>query len=471
MFKSILSKLMSAYFLIILLTFIIVGVLLFGMLGDYATSEKEEVLKYTGEKVGEMTTVLVQNNTEIVEKLYRINLEAYSTNTQSIIFVVDQTGEIFAISNSFYKYIEGKKLSKEQYGDVLLGKDMKKIGNFGGMFNQTVLTIGVPIKLGYDIVGGVFLSTTTPEINRVRYDIFRLFMVAVVIAMIAAFMLIFFLSKRISRPLKMINKAAKTIANGQFENRVTVESRDEVGELAKTFNSMAESLQNLEDMRRSFIANVSHELRTPMTTIRGFIEGIMDGTIPQESQEKYLAIVLDEAKRISRLVTDLLDLAKMEAGERPLDIREFDINELIRVSIIKLESRFTQKDIHVNANFEDEYCYVAADMDSIQRVIMNLLDNAIKFTESKGTIEINIESKGNKIYISMKDNGIGIQEQELKYIWDRFYKTDKSRSKDKIGTGLGLAIVRSIIQQHGEEIFVDSKLDEYTKFTFTLKKS
>ncbi|MDK2798670.1 MAG: hypothetical protein PWP27_275 [Clostridiales bacterium] len=471
MFKSIFGKLLSAYYLIILITFIILGILLFSLLGDYVTSEKEELLRYTGKKINEITSVLIEDNSPIVERVYRINIESYGTNTQSLIIVIDQTGEIFAISNPYYKHMEGQKLSKAQYGEVLLGKDIKKIGNFEGLFNQTVLTIGMPLKYKNEIVGAVFLNSPIPEINKVRYEVFKLFMLSVSVALLAAFILIFFLSRKISNPLKMINKAAKTFANGQFENRVAVNSNDEIGELANTFNRMAESLQNLENMRRSFIANVSHELRTPMTTIQGFIAGIMDETIPKERQKQYLKIVLDEVRRLSRLVNDLLDLAKMEAGENQLNFREFDINELIRIGIIKFENRITQKNIHINAYFEDEQCFVIADMDGIQRVVTNLLDNAIKFSDDNGTIDIEVITKSNKVYVSIQDHGIGIDEQELKYIWDRFYKTDKSRSKDKTGTGLGLAIVKNIINQHGQEISVESKLEEYTRFTFTLQRA
>jgi signal transduction histidine kinase len=471
LFKSIFGKLLSAYYLIILITFIILGILLFSLLGDYVTSEKEELLRYTGKKINEITSVLIEDNSPIVERVYRINIESYGTNTQSLIIVIDQTGEIFAISNPYYKHMEGQKLSKAQYGEVLLGKDIKKIGNFEGLFNQTVLTIGMPLKYKNEIVGAVFLNSPIPEINKVRYEVFKLFMLSVSVALLAAFILIFFLSRKISNPLKMINKAAKTFANGQFENRVAVNSNDEIGELANTFNRMAESLQNLENMRRSFIANVSHELRTPMTTIQGFIAGIMDETIPKERQKQYLKIVLDEVRRLSRLVNDLLDLAKMEAGENQLNFREFDINELIRIGIIKFENRITQKNIHINAYFEDEQCFVIADMDGIQRVVTNLLDNAIKFSDDNGTIDIEVITKSNKVYVSIQDHGIGIDEQELKYIWDRFYKTDKSRSKDKTGTGLGLAIVKNIINQHGQEISVESKLEEYTRFTFTLQRA
>lgn len=472
MFKSIFSKLLTVHSLIILVSFIVLGGLLFGLLGDYIISEKEEVLRHTGDRVNEMTGILIENqNSYLAERLYRINLEAYGANTGSLILVADQSGTIFAASNSYFAHLEGQTLKKEQYGEVALGKHIKRVGTFEGLFEKAVLTVGLPLKYNNRIVGAIFLHAPIPEINKVRYEVFKLFMISVAVAMTAALILTFFLSRRISKPLKMINKAAKTIANGQFENRVTIDAKDEIGELAKTFNSMAESLQNLENMRKSFIANVSHELRTPMTTITGFVEGMMDGTIPQERQNQYLGIVLDETRRLSRLVNDLLDLAKMEAGENQLEMREFDINELIRIAIIKFEKRITQKKIHVNAYFEDEHCMVRADVDSIQRVVTNLLDNAIKFCEYEKNIDITVTTKGNQVFISIRDQGIGIPKEELKYIWDRFYKTDKSRGRDKSGTGLGLAIVKNIINQHGQEITVESKQDEYTKFTFTLEKA
>ena len=294
-------------------------------------------------------------------------------------------------------------------------------------------------------------------------------MLSLFVAFIIGFILIFFISQRFSRPLKKINKAAKTIANGNFGNRVLVKSNDEIGELAQTFNIMAQSLEKIEEMRRSFVANVSHELRTPMTTISGFIEGILDGTIPAEQRYKYLNIALKEARRMSRLVTDLLDLAKIESGENELQMSEFDINELIRVVAIKFEKRIIEKNMHMNINFEGQQCFVIADPDSIERVITNLIDNAVKFSDFGGIIDITIESPNEKVNVSIKDNGVGIEPEELKNIWDRFYKIDKSRSEDKLGTGLGLSIVKNIINKHNEEIWVKSEVGIYTEFTFTLK--
>ena len=231
---------------------------------------------------------------------------------------------------------------------------------------------------------------------------------------------------------------------------------------------MVDDLQKLEEMRRGFIANVSHELRTPMTSIRGFIEGILDGTIPPDRQKDYLLIVRDETNRLNRLVNDLLDLAKMEAGEITLNIKPFDINELIRICVIKLETLITSKNIEIEANFENDNLLVSADRDSIERVIINLLHNAVKFSNENGKIILETVKNKDKVLISIKDSGIGIDENEQKRVWDRFYKSDKSRGKDKTGTGLGLAIVKNIVNEHKQDIWVESEIGLGTKFTFTL---
>jgi signal transduction histidine kinase len=234
---------------------------------------------------------------------------------------------------------------------------------------------------------------------------------------------------------------------------------------------MAVALQNIEEMRRGFVANVSHELRTPMTSIRGFVDGILDGTIPPEKQNQYLTIVKDETIRLNRLVNDLLDLARMEAGEVKLNISVFDINELVRKCVIKLESLLLEKGLTVDANFEEEDLPVKADSDSIERVIYNLMHNAIKFTPENGEIRVKTYVEKDKAIISVEDTGKGIAESEIPYIFERFYKTDKSRSADRTGVGLGLAIVRNIIVSHNETIKVESEEGHGTRFIFTLRSS
>jgi signal transduction histidine kinase len=234
---------------------------------------------------------------------------------------------------------------------------------------------------------------------------------------------------------------------------------------------MVAALQNLEEMRRGFIANVSHELRTPMTSISGFIEGILDGTIPPEKQKDYLEIVKEEVMRLNRLVNELLDLARMEAREIHIVTKDFNINELIRRCIIKLESLIMEKNLEIVANFEEEDVFVRADIDAIERVILNLIHNAVKFTPETGIICLSTSIQKDNVLISVADNGIGMEKEELDMIWDRFYKSDKSRSRDKLGTGLGLAIVKNLINEHGQDIWAESEAGRGTTFYFTLKRA
>ena len=282
----------------------------------------------------------------------------------------------------------------------------------------------------------------------------------------------YFYSKKISRPIREMNKAAKNIAKGKYDTEVKAYGNTDIAQLAENFNKMSKSLKALEAMRSSFISDVSHELRTPMTTISGFVEGILDGTIAEEDKEKYLKIVLDETKRLARLVTKLLMLSRFDSGKSALNFKRFDINELIRVTILRFEKQITDKKLDVGIDFEHDSEFVFADKDSISQVMTNLIDNAIKFNIEGGYIKIRVESDFDyKISITVENSGIGMDEEELQYIFERFYKSDKSRSFDKNGMGLGLYMVSSIINNHGEKIKAESEKDKWARFSFTLKKS
>ena len=267
-----------------------------------------------------------------------------------------------------------------------------------------------------------------------------------------------------------MKKAAKAFSAGCFDERIGITGSGEIAELAAEFDAMADSLENLENNRRMFVADVSHELRTPMTTISGFIEGMLDGTIPSESRDKYLKIVLDESKRLTRLVNDLLYAEKYRRNEITLTKEIFDINELVRLALISFEQRITDKNIHAEADFLHEFEEVNADRDSIQRVITNLVDNAIKFTENGGTVRVSTLRSGDFTEVSVFNSGSFISPEDRKKIFDRFYKTDKSRGIDKNGVGLGLHIVKSILSEHGGTISVDSD-GSGTTFTFKIKRT
>ena len=265
--------------------------------------------------------------------------------------------------------------------------------------------------------------------------------------------------------------ASKRYADGDFSYKVSVKGDDEMAELAMAFNKMASSLAVLESSRRSFVANVSHELKTPMTTIGGFIDGILDGTIDKSQEEHYLQIVSDEVKRLSRLVTGMLNMSKLEAGEMKINAKEFDISQSIFRTLLNFEKKINSKSIEILGLDTMQSVMVKADEDMLMQVIYNLIDNATKFTPNGGYISFKSFSDGEKAYVSVRNSGNGISAEELDKIFERFYKIDKSRSYDVKGAGLGLYIVKSIINLHSGEIKATSDHESYTDFSFWIPLS
>jgi len=289
--------------------------------------------------------------------------------------------------------------------------------------------------------------------------------------MIAAIIASYFITERLIYPLKNMTAAAKKFGKGDFSTRVVVTGKDEVAELSVAFNNMADSLEKLEKMRSSFLASVSHDLRTPMTTIAGFIDGIMSGAIPPESQGQYLQIISSEVHRLSRLVSQLLDISRLESGDRKMNFEEFDVAEVARIVLISFEQKIEDKKLSVEFDSDDDEMLVIADKDAIHQVVYNLCHNAIKFANEGGRFVIKIKAHdAKKIRVSVFDEGQVIAKEDIGMIFERFYKTDSSRGLDKNGVGLGLYISKTIIDAHDEKIGVESNEDG-TEFWFTLKKS
>lgn len=492
MFKTIFSKLVAIFIIILIIAFTIAGIALNLFLDNYATDQKAKTLEESCDGINRDFALYVENEGNILAERYLNNsLEAYSAYTGSIIWIVLESGHIYKSSPEMPETLFGKyadntgriKLPElKQYSKIMTGQGtVREVGDFYGFFQDVVfkeykgtswLTVEKSYKYkdssGKDTLVAVYMHTPVPEVKNARNAIFGYFLISVGIAVFISIILVYIFSRRLTRPLKQIRNAARIIAGGEFSKRLDIKSKDEIGELAGTFNQMAAALQNLEEMRRGFIANVSHELRTPMTSIRGFIQGILDGTIPEDRHSYYLTVVSDETNRLNRLVNNLLDLARMEAGEVKMNFKPFDINELVRRSVIKLETLIIEKKIMVEAKFEEETIIVNADIDAIERVVYNLLHNAIKFTPEAGKITVTVTLQKERVLVSIEDTGIGMENSELDMIWERFYKSDKSRSRDKSGTGLGLAIVRNIINEHNQEIWVESQPGMGTRFTFTL---
>ena len=278
------------------------------------------------------------------------------------------------------------------------------------------------------------------------------------------------MSKQMTKPLKQMNQIAKKIANGDFEKRVSIDGEDEISQLGSSLNYMAGELDKIEANRKSFIANVSHDMRSPLTSIQGFVTAILDGTIPPEKHEKYLRIVLNESQRMIKMTNDILELNKMEEGNLPLKKMEFDIHEMIRDLLDNFEQVTKEKEVKVNVILDKKDQMVFADPEKIARVVQNLLDNAFKFVNKQGTIEVETVAKQHKIWVYIRNSGPAIPEEEQKSIWERFYKADLSRGKDKKGMGIGLVIVKETMKQHNEELGIISKEGEMVTFYFTLSK-
>jgi len=460
--KSLYTKLFTFVMAIFLISSILLGVMSFGFLGNYFTQKNEVNLRKIAREVAHITVTLASSRSSL--QAYRTSVDSVAATTDTQIFVIDQSGRTVISSIEGFKGQIKEKFTK----GMLSGKSEVFRGKISGDTSAMMLAVSEPIIHQGEVVGGVLVSIPLPEITKARGEVFKNFFWSICIAIVFVAVLVYFLAKKITNPLRRLNKAAKSIAKGNFKERVEIGDIEELAELGETFNDMAESIEVFESNRNSFIANISHDLRTPMTTITGFVEGILDGTIPKDKHEWYLSIVLDESKRLSRIVNDVLDISKLEQGSFNLEMQDFDINELVRLCVIKLEKNITDKDIQLSVEFEKENLLVNADKDAISRVLTNLLDNAIKFTNEKGFIDIKVGEKDDKAYVSIQNSGLGIAEEERIHIFDRFYKTDKSRSLDKNGAGLGLYIVKNIIQAHGERVWAESKQGEFARFSFTL---
>lgn len=342
------------------------------------------------------------------------------------------------------------------------------VGTFFDFFDRNMLSVMAPIMSNYEINGYVVIHSDYASITESCYSLQGAIYFCFGILFILSFILLFFFMGFVYYPLKKITKATEQYASGNFHYELQPETNDEIGYLASILSYMASEIARTEDDQKKFVANISHDFRSPLTSIRGYLEAMLDGTIPAELHEKYLRIVLNETERLTKLTNGLLQLNNLNTKGMLLEKTDFDINKVIRDTAASFEGTCNKKSIKLQLLLTGEQLYVRADMGKIQQVLYNLLDNAIKFSHENSSIKIETTEKKNKLYVSVKDYGIGIPKEELKLVWDRFYKSDASRGKDKKGTGLGLSITKEIIHSHGENINVVSTLDAGSEFIFTL---
>ena len=345
----------------------------------------------------------------------------------------------------------------------------EEIGRFNGLYDEIYYTAGRGVAVDDGtIIAYVFASSPASALTEFYGELFKLYAFSAIIPILVLFFALYTMTYRWTKPLKLMSEASKAMSKGDFSRRIPVMSNDEIGMLSESFNSMTNSLVELENMRRSFIANVSHELRTPMTTISGFIDGIIDGTIDSSKQEYYLKIVSDEVKRLSRLVQGMLSLSKLEAGEIKLKLSDFNFRDLILDVVLNQEQRIESKSLSVIGLDKIGSVMIYADRDLLHQVVYNLCDNAVKFTNEGGTLEFSLIADDSTLEFRLKNTGNGIPEKDLPLIFERFYKGDRSRSANKDSTGLGLYLVKTIIKIHGGKVFVRSTENVFTEFGIIL---
>ena len=352
---------------------------------------------------------------------------------------------------------------------LMQGQPIATYGTLDGLLLEPLLTVGYPLRSGDRIVGAVLVGSSMAELEDTIFEMYRLTLLSLAASALVAGVLIYISSRSISRPLRQMNEAASVIAGGDFEKRIPVQSKDEVGQLAESFNYMAEGLQEQERIRRAFIANLSHDIRSPLTSMRGFLQAIDDGTVPPEKLHYYIGIVMDESNRLIKLANDILDISLLQ--EITLNPTTFDINNLIRKTALSFERQATLKNLTMHCRFAHESDIVRADYGKIQRVIYNLVENAVKFVPEGGeiVIETNLDEEG--FSVSVQDNGRGISQEDQPRIFERFFKGDPSRNEYKKGSGLGLSIVKELVRAHDGQVAVKSTPGEGCLFIFSIPKT
>ncbi len=471
MFKSVFSKYFTATALIILFSFLLfAGVQVF-FARRHWIAEKQLLLSEHASNVASFVSESAfedENGGYYIPETLAFMLRRFGSTVDGNILVADTTFTVVTCSDSETCPHIGKvlplSLRSGWQQDSFFA--VAHLGNFYPE-NQYCAGIKLTSKRG-DHIGYVFVLSSAGALLDYVWSNARALLLTGLSVMMLAFVILYLLTYRMVKPLRQMANATRQFSNGDFSVRVHVDGQDEVAELATALNGMAHSLSSAEEIRRSFIANVSHDLRTPMTSISGFIDGILDGTIPPEKHKEYLHIVSDETKRLSRLVRSMLDLSRIDSGQIKLAPVSFDLTAVFCNTLLLFEQRIEQKEIHIEGINLCEPLTITADYDLLQQVVYNLLDNAVKFTQKGGTISFAMLNEHGRVGYCIRNTGEGVPASELPHIFERFYKSDRSRGLDKTGTGLGLYIVKSLINAHGGEITVRSRENEYCEFSFWL---
>lgn len=473
MFKSLFSKYLAAFIAIILICFTMLILVGYSIVINYAADAKIESARAVVAAVDTYLDSEQSVDAEDAAQLSRMLHLAVAGNDRLALVLTDEGGALVAVGSNYDLTIpddlhlpDAMLDELRNAGEITHTTDYRAA--FGGA--RVVLSSALLDEQG-NMIGVLTVCSPSSHWVGLLNTMARTIIMASLWIMLAALIAVYFISERVSAPLREMRRAVKDFAGGDFGRRVVVQGNDEIAELGMAFNQMAQSLENLEKMRSGFMANVSHDLRTPMTTISGFIDAIRDGLIPPDKQDHYLGVVSAEVHRLSRLVSSLLDITRIQAGDRKFVMKPFDICEMGRQILISFEQQIEAKGLQIEFVCDEENMIVLADHDAIYQIFYNICDNAVKFSFDGGVFRVGIQRKTdekNKIQVSVYNQGEGIAAEDIPFVFERFYKGDKSRGLDRKGVGLGLYICKTIIAAHGEEIWVNSVQGKDCRFSFTL---
>ena len=481
MFKSVFAKYLTAICVLILACILILAWIISSVVRNYAVELKRKEMNWSCSTTVSLMTQTYGNSdgSASFSDFILTNKSKLSDMIGTILERDESVTVILTDSAGFVLLVCGDQsiLTQEEVphgivSEISEEKEYNTRGDIGGAVNGNYLTFARPIT-GEDgaFEGTAILLSSAEEEKTLIKSLTETIIMSSLWVLLAAMIAVYFITDRVVDPLRGMTSAVKRFGKGDFKMRVPINGRDEIAELGTAFNHMAESLEHTEKMRNMFLANVSHDLRTPMTTISGFIDGINSGAIPPEKHAYYLNVISGEVHRLSRLVSLLLDLSRLESGERQFTATPFDVCETARLILISFEQKINQKRLDVDFSSDEDSITVKADKDAIYQVIYNLIDNAIKFAREGGALRVSIRrGEEGKVLVSVYNDGDGIPEADLPYVFDRFYKSDKSRGLDKNGVGLGLYIVKTILEAQGETIKVESVPGENCTFVFTLSE-
>ena len=449
----------------VLLTLFLLGVSFFSLSYNYARGQENGELAAQAQVVGQLSASYLENGRYLdMEELQHEEdfqrLASFAATVSEVDFLIcDVEGHVLLSTDASLSGLV-VTMPEEMTAEVLEEGISSRRTDVDGLYSNKRFVVGVPAisEDTPDPVGMVYAVSSTTSLDTMWSGFIGLFFMTAFVVLMISFMASSITTMRQIQPIREMAKATRRYAEGDFDIRMNDYGRDdELGELAASFNNMAENLQQTERQRREFITNISHELKTPMTTIAGYTDGILDGTIPPENERQYLQIISDESRRLSRLVRRMLDVSQLQAIDPLREGKHFDICESMRRVLISMERKITDRNLDVEADIPEEPILVLGDKDMITQVIYNLLENATKFAREGSTLYLGVTTIDGKARVTVRNEGDTIPAEELPLLFERFHKSDKSRSEDKDGYGLGLYIVKTILEQHKEKISVTSE--------------